>query len=161
MRTAAPTMPIEGGVVVEDSDRGFMLFCRLARGMVVLALADPIAGLGSGLDVRIRTRPERPRAQADARAANEGRTCPFLHTLPHGVCEVGHDEADSGGRASVCAHAASWRVQSRTRDRPFRALPVRLCTPSNAPCAQSDTTTGEGPGRPRVREGSTADGSAQ
>ena len=86
MRTAAPTMPIEGGVVVEDSDRGFMLFCRLARGMVVLALVDPIAGLGSGLDVRIRTRPEQPRAQADARAANEGRTCPFLHTLPHGVC---------------------------------------------------------------------------
>ena len=73
-------MPIEGGVVVEDSDRGFMLFCRLARGMVVLALVDPIADLGSGLDVRIRTRPERPRAQADARAANEGRTCPFLHT---------------------------------------------------------------------------------
>ena len=67
-----------------------------------------------------------------------------MHTARARVCKVGHAEADSGDYESVCAHAAFWRVHSRTQDWPYRAVLVRSCTPSSAPCAQADTTTGEG-----------------
>ena len=40
---------------------------------------------------------------------------------------------------SVCAHGTWLRVRSRTRERPYRALPVRLCTRDVAACAKSDT----------------------
>ena len=100
-------------------------------------------GRSRRLDARIRTRPERPRAQADARAANGGRTCPFVHTGRPRVCEVGHAEADSGGYASVCAHGAYWRVRGRTRDRQNGAALVRLCTRGAHACAKSDTKPAE------------------
>ena len=38
----------------------------------------------------VRGRPGWPCAQADARAANGDGTCPFVHTPPYRVCEVGH-----------------------------------------------------------------------
>ena len=103
------------------------------------------------------TRDAHARAKSDTRLAVSGRSCPFLHTLPYGVCFSGHAEADSGGHASVCAHGTPARVQSRTQDWPYRAVLVRFCTLSSAPCAQADTTTGEEFGRPGVREWSTAD----
>ena len=89
--------------------------------------------------VRICARPERPCAQADARAANEDGTCPFVHTLTYGVCEVGHVAGKMAALLSVCAHGTLGRVQSRTRERPYRAVPVRLCTRDVAACAKSDT----------------------
>ena len=62
-----------------------------------------------------------------------------MHTGRSRVCEVGHAEADSGDYESVCAHAAYWRVQSRTRDRQNGAALVRLCTRGASACAKSDT----------------------
>ena len=73
------------------------------------------------------------------RAANGDGTCPFVHTGRSYVCFSGHADVDSGGRASVCAHALLWRVQSRTRDWPYRTVLVRLCTRGDRACAKSDT----------------------
>ena len=111
--------------------------------------------------VRLCTRCLMACAKSDTRLAVTSRSCPFVHTGCSGVCKVGHADADSGDRTSACAHGTPARVQSRTRDRPCRAALVRLCTPSNAPCAQADTTTGEGPARLRAREGPTAGGHAR
>ena len=98
------------------------------------------------LRVRLCTRDTHACAKSDTRLAVSGHSCPFLHTLSYGVCFSGHAEADSGGHASVCAHGTPTRVQSRTQDWPYRAVLVRFCTPSSAPCAQADKTTSEGPG---------------
>ncbi len=108
------------------------------------------------LRVRLCTRSLMACAKSDTRLAVSHRSCPLVHTGRPRVCEVGHKISRNEPFLSVCAHAAYWRVQSRTLDRQNGAVSVRLCTPSNAPCAQADTTTGEGPGSLRVREGPTA-----
>ena len=96
------------------------------------------------LRVRLCTRRLLSCAKSDTRLAVSRRSCPLVHTLSSVVCKVGHAGADSGDYESVCAHAAFRRVQSRTQDWPYRAVLVRSCTPLSAPCAQADTTTGEG-----------------
>ena len=101
--------------------------------------------------VRLCTRPRHACAFPDTGPAVSRRTCPFVHTGRPRVCKVGHGTGRIAPHLSVCAHAALWRVQSRTRDLPNGAALVRLRTPSNAPCAQADTTTGKVPGRLRVR----------
>ena len=101
--------------------------------------------------VRLCTRPRHACAFPDTGPAVSRRTCPFVHTLPYGVCKVGHGTGRIAPHLSVCAHGTPARVQSRTRDRPHGAALVRLRTPPNAPCAQADTTTGKVPGRLRVR----------
>ena len=64
--------------------------------------------------VRLCTRPHPACAFPDACGADKGGTCPTLHTRSYGVCRYGHAEADSGDRASVCAHGTPRRVHSRT-----------------------------------------------
>ena len=111
--------------------------------------------------VRLCTRRLLACAKSDTRLAASHRSCPLVHTWRPRVCKVGHRIGRNEPFLSVCAHAAYWRVQSRTRDRQNGAVSVRLCTPSSAPCAQADTTTGEGPRSLRVREGPTAGGPAR
>ena len=109
--------------------------------------------------VRLCTRDVHVCAKSDTRLTVPCRSCPLVHTGRSGVCEIGHENADSGGRASVCAHGTWLRVQIRTRVRPRSAARVRLCTPSSAPCAQADTTTGEGPRTPACTKGQRPTGS--
>ncbi len=95
--------------------------------------------------VRLCTRDARACAFPDTRTSIRAVARPFVHTGRTRVCKVGHGIGQIAPFLSVCAHAALWRVHSRTRDWQNSAVLVRMCTPSNAPCAQSDTTTGGGP----------------
>ena len=102
--------------------------------------------------VRLCTRPHPACAFPDACGADKGGTCPTLHTRSYGVCRYGHAEADSGDRASVCAHGTPRRVQSRTRGWPYGAVLVRLCTRDAQACAKSDDASGGLPGACSTQE---------
>ena len=55
-------------------------------------------------------------AKSDTRRPIRAITSPFVHTPPIGVCKVGHVTGRMAPLLSVCAHAAYWRVRSRTRE---------------------------------------------
>ena len=86
---------------------------------------------------------QHPRAEAAALANGEDGSCPTLHTPPPCVCFSGHGTGRIAPHLSVCAHGTPARVQSRTRNRPHRAAPVRLCTRCLMACAKSDTGPAE------------------
>ena len=116
VRTSARLKPRRAHADVSaDGEGGSRPTLRASRVRVPLRTR---GGRSWRLDVRIRARPERLRAQADARAASGGRTCPFLHTGRSGVCIVGHVTGHIAPFLSVSAHGTIARVQSRTRDQP-------------------------------------------
>ena len=89
--------------------------------------------------VRFCTRDVRACAKSDTWRPIRAVARPLLHTLPYGVCKVGHVTSRNEPFLSACAHGTPTRVQSRTRDRPHGAVLVRLCTRDDCACAKSDT----------------------
>ena len=156
VRTCARLKPRRAHADVSaDGEGGSRPTLRASRVRVPLRTR---GGRSWRLDVRIRARPERPRAQADARAASGGRTCPFVHTGRPGVCKVGHVTGHIAPFLSVSAHGTFGRVQSRTHGGRFGRSRVRFCTRCLMVCAKSDTKLAEWrrscpfvhTGRPRV-----------
>ena len=69
------------------------------------------------LRVRLCTRSLMACAKSDTRLAVSHRSCPLVHTLPYGVCKVGHEIGRIAPFLSACAHRRMPRVHNRTRRR--------------------------------------------
>ena len=113
VRTSARLKPRRAHAEVSaDGEGGSRPTLRASRVRVPLRTR---GGRSWRLDVRIRAR---------TRAA---------------ACASGRPRGEWGQDVSVCAHGTSKRVQSRTRNRPYRAVLVRFCTRDVRACAKSDT----------------------